>query len=103
MRLAQLFRMSSLVVVVALCTLVGCSTYNWPFPSHDSVVDDGWGDAFETNVANMTANPDAGEVGEPIALDSATGELVDHGYHEEQKLGSDASDMSSMIRIDSGQ
>ena len=102
MRFAQPNAASLLAIVFALCTLAGCNSYQWPFPTQHSAVDEGWGDAYEQNLAEMTANPDAGEVGEPIALDPRTGELVADGYKESQKA-SGGSDLSSMIRIESGQ
>jgi hypothetical protein len=101
MRFAQIFKVSSLAIVVLTGTLAGCSTYNWPFPTQHSVVDDAWGSSYQSNVAKMTANPDAGEVGEPIELDPTTGELVSEGYHESQKSSS-AEDLSSIIKIESG-
>jgi len=103
MRFAQFSRASLLVAVVVLCTLAGCASYHWPFPTQRSAVDDGWGDAYENNVAEMIVNPDAGQVGEPIALDPRTGESVDSGYHQSQNLSSSGSDLSSLIRIESGQ
>ena len=103
MRFVQLSRVSLLVAVIVLGTLAGCNSYQWPFPTQHSAVDDGWGDAYETNVAEMTVNPDAGQVGEPIALDPRTGELVDQGYQESQKLPASDSGLSSLIKIESGQ
>lgn len=102
MRFAQYCRAASLVVVVALCTMTGCASYYWPFPTERSAVDVGWGDAYENSLAEMTANPEAGEVGAPIALDPSTGELIVYGYHESQKSTSTDSELGSIIRIDSG-
>lgn len=100
MRFAYHVKVSSLAIVVVLGTLVGCASYHWPFPTQRSQVDDRWGDAFESNVAKMTANPDAGRVGEPIALDPETGELVWHRYRESQKAKPSESELGSLIRID---
>ncbi len=101
MRFVQLCGVSSLTVVVALSTLVGCSSYYWPFPTQQSQVDDGWGDAYESNMAKMTANPDAGQVGEPIALDPETGDLVGQRYYESQKSNASDSALPSLT-IDAG-
>jgi hypothetical protein len=102
MRSARYWKVSSIVAVLTACTMLGCSSYYWPFPPHQSPVNDGWGDAYESNIAKMTANPDAGQVGEPIALDGSTGELVTQGYYESQKTNADDDGLSSLIRIESG-
>jgi len=100
MRSSYLHTASLLIVVVALCASAGCSSYHWPFPTQHSLVDEGWGEAYEHNVAKITANPDAGEVGGPIALDPDTGELVMHRYFESQKAAPGDSALPSLIRID---
>jgi hypothetical protein len=93
-------RFYGLLLMVALVTLsmtIGCSTV---FPNHRSLVQEHWGESVEENTAAMIANPEAGAVGEPLALDPKTGELVVRGYLESQKKAQRGSGVPSIIQID---
>lgn len=100
MRFAQ--RFGALMILLVFTVLTGCASYFWPTPTQRSAVDQNWGSALESNIAKMTANPDAGQVGEPIALDPHTGELVGAKYYESQKTKTDnLRSLESIIQIDS--
>ena len=98
MKIARpLGEMGSLLALAALGMTVGCSHL---FPNSRSLVQERWGESLEANVAKMTAHPDAGAVGEPLALDPRSGELVAGEYYESQRPGATSSGVPSIIQID---
>ena len=77
-----------------------CATMMTLSACQHSLVEEQWGQAVEANIAEMTANPGAGQQPtDPIALDGKTGEGVAKSYRDAQKRQSPTT-MPSIIQIE---